>query len=190
MSGGTAGASRDPQHHPLRTNHMVQLVKYKQTFDYDFFTTSAAYLNRYPNPFAPHVLSSDTLECYVDEKGRLRTTRLVVKRGALPEFIRPFLGTSLVLWVIEKSIIDPAAKTVLAYSANVDHRKVVKVEEFLTYDCSSGGTQLEVNVRFSLNFFGLKSRIEEWSKDKFTKNLANLRQGFMYVIKNLRRDPA
>ncbi|GEQ68117.1 hypothetical protein JCM33374_g1784 [Metschnikowia sp. JCM 33374] len=161
---------------------MVQIFNSSQFFDFDFRTTSVAYLNRYPNPYAKHVLSSDTLECYVDTQGRLHTTRLVVKKGSLPDFIKPFLGQSLESWVIEKSIIDVSQQKVLAYSANVDHRRFVKVQEFLTYDCSGGSTNLKVNVRFSSNFFGLKRKIEQWSRDRFTRNLSDHRDGFMYVM--------
>ncbi|OBA16952.1 MSF1-domain-containing protein [Metschnikowia bicuspidata var. bicuspidata NRRL YB-4993] len=167
---------------------MVQIFKSSLIFDFDFKTTSVAYLNRYPNPYAQHVLSSDTLECFVDSEGRLNTTRLVVKKGLLPEFVKPFMGNkSLELWVIEKSIIDRNLKKVLAYSANVDHRRFVKVEEFLAYNCSLGLTNLKVNVRFSSNFFGLKRKIEQWSRDRFTRNLLDHRNGFMYVINKLKQ---
>lgn len=165
---------------------MVQLFSLLQFYDYDFLTTSLAYLNRYPNPYAPHVLSSDTLESYVDSEGRLRTTRLVVKRGALPDFIKPFLGKNLDSWVIEKLIIDPTTEKIYAYSANVDHRRFIKVQEFLTYECCGGLTNLQLRVRFLSNFYGLKERIEQWSRDKFSHNMLNLRLGFVYAINKLK----
>lgn len=166
---------------------MVQLVSLCHSYDVDFVTATLAYLNRYPNPYAKHVLSSDTLEHFVDDEGRLHTTRVVVKTGSLPDFIKPFLGQRLQLWIIEKSVIDPNAGTLLAYSANVDHRKFIKVEEFLTYN--SGGkdtTNLHTKVRFSSNFIGFKSRIEEWSRDRFTSNMNNSRRGFVYVLEHLK----
>lgn len=161
---------------------MVQLLKTNFTYNYDFYTTSVAYLNRYPNPYAKHVLSSDTLDSFVDDEGRLHTTRLVVKTGLLPEFIMPYLGSSVQSWVIEKSVIDPKRQEVSAYSANVDHHRFVKVEEFLKYSCKGNMTRLECNVRFLSKFFGFKKRIENWTKEKFSKNLHNLTEGFMYVI--------
>lgn len=161
---------------------MVQLLTTSLAFNVDFATASTAYLNRYPNPYAKHVLSSDTIDQYVDEQGRLRITRLVVKTGLLPGFIKPFLGNRLNSWVLEKSVIDPKSNKVLAYSANVDHRKFVKVEEYITYDSSEGSTKLLVNVRFSSNFVGFKERIEQWSRDKFHLNMSNSREGFKYVM--------
>lgn len=161
---------------------MVQVLSTKFTYNYDFLTTSVAYLNRYPNPYAKHVLSSDTIDTYVDSQGRLHTTRLVVKIGLLPDFIMPYLGSKVQSWVIEKSIIDPKLQKLLAYSANLDHHRFVKVEELLTYRCMDNQTNLECNVKFLSNFFGFKKRIEAWTKEKFHKNLPNLTQGFMYVI--------
>lgn len=161
---------------------MVQVLTTNFTYNYDFRTTSVAYLNRYPNPFAKHVLSSDTIDSHVDQQGRLHTTRLVVKMGLLPDFIMPFMGRSVQSWIIEKSIIDPKQQKVIAYSSNLDHHRFVKIEELLTYRCSGGQTNLECNVRFLSNFFGFKKRIEAWTKEKFSNNLLNLTKGFMYVI--------
>lgn len=166
---------------------MVQVLSTFLTYNFDFATASTAYLNRYPNPFAKHVLSSDTIESYVDELGRLRTTRLVVKTGLLPDFIKPFLGHRLDSWILEKSVIDPKEKVVLTYSANVDHRRFVKVEEYVTYDSREGNTKLHLQVRFSSNFVGFKKRIEQWSRDRFSLNMSNSRDGFMYVINKFRR---
>lgn len=161
---------------------MVQLLTTSLCYNVDFATASTAYLNRYPNPYARHVLSSDTIDQYVDEQGRLRITRLVVKTGLLPGFIKPFLGDRLNSWVLEKLIIDPKSSKVLAYSANVDHRKFVKVEEYITYDSFGSSTNLLVKVKFSLNFIGFKQKIEQWSRDKFHLNMSNSREGFKYVM--------
>lgn len=166
---------------------MVQLLSSVYSYNSDFYTTSVAYLNRYPNPYAKHVLSSDTLGTSVDDQGRLHTTRLVVKTGLLPDFIKPILGHKLESWIIEKAVIDPKTQTVHAYSANVDHRKFVKVEEYLTYKTEGEVTSIEVNVKFSSNFFGFKRRIEEWSRDRFHLNMNNSREGLMYVINRFKR---
>lgn len=166
---------------------MVQLLANSHTYHVDFFSASFAYLNRYPNPYAKHVKSSDTLESYVDDEGRLRVTRVVVKTGVLPHFIKPILGNSLDTWVIEKAVIDPATQKVLAYSANVDHRKIIKVEEFLTYTCNGDSTLLEGNVRFSSNFIGFKERIERWSRNKFHSNMNDSVEGFKYVMNKFKQ---
>lgn len=170
---------------------MVQLIVDSNTYNHLFQTALYAYLNKYPNPFASHVLSSDTIERHVDSQGRLRTTKLVVKEGKLPHFMRPFLGGNLHLFVIEKSIIDPKLQTLDAYCANVDHRKFLKVEEYLQYKCGGMQTSIEARVKISSNFVGFKEKIEKWCHDKFTTNMTNSRNGLMYVMTKFeRRQPS
>lgn len=161
---------------------MVLLLSNSYTYDHDFNTASLAYLNRYPNPYAKHVLSSDTLECYIDNQGNLRTTRFVIKTGRLPGFIKPFLGDRLNSCIIEKLIINPNKKTMVCYSANIDHRKFIKIEELLNYATIKGSTFVDSNVKFSSNFIGFKQKIEEWSHSKFLQNMKNSRQGLGYVM--------
>ncbi|KAK6453930.1 PRELI-like family-domain-containing protein [Scheffersomyces xylosifermentans] len=166
---------------------MVLFFEHTQSYGHNFETASLAYLNRYPNPYAKHVLSSDTLESYIDDEGRLRTTRLVVKTGRLPQFIKPFLGNSLNSWIIEKSVVDPKSKILLSYTANVDHRKFIKVEEYLKYSCDDGkSTLVESKVKFSSNFVGFKQRIEQWSHNRFSSNMSNSREGLKFVMNKLK----
>lgn len=165
---------------------MVQLLTSSYKYDYEFHMASYAYLNRYPNPYAKHVKSTDTIECRVDEDGCLRVSKLVVKTGRLPKFIKPFLGESLDSWIIEKTIVNPHTKKLLSYSANVDHRKFIKVEEYLKYTAQDDLTVVEGKVKFSSNLFGFKQRIEEWSHRRFTSNLSQSREGLVYVMDKLK----
>lgn len=168
---------------------MVLYFENKHNYNFDFETASLAYLNRYPNPFAKHVLSVDTLDHYIDSQGQLCTTRVVVKRGKLPSFIKPFLGVAnLNSWIIEKSIINPKTKTLISYTSNIDHRKFIRVEEYIKYkgDVGAGSTTVESKVKFSSNFFGLKSKIEEWSHKRFSTNIQNSRDGLNYVMTKLK----
>lgn len=167
---------------------MVQIFEASHTFNSDFQTVSLAYFNRYPNPYAGHVLSVDTLECYVDEMNCLRTTKLIIKTGRLPSFIKPLLGDRLNSCIIEKTFVNPKTNTMLSYSANVDHRKFIKVEEFLKYTGESNTTTLlESKVKFSSNLFGFKQKIEEWSHRRFSSNISNSREGLKFVVEKLKR---
>lgn len=165
---------------------MVQVFENTHVFNHDFPTVSFAYLNRYPNPYAKHVKSIDTLDNYVDGNGCLRTTKIIVKTGRLPKFIKPFLGTHLDSWIIEKTIVNPKTNHMLSYTSNVDHRKFVRVEEYLKYSADSAFTTLvRSKVRFSSNLFGFKQKIEDWSRNKFSSNMANSREGLKYVMEKL-----
>lgn len=163
---------------------MVQVFENSHTFSHDFKTVTFAYLNRYPNPYALHVLSQDTLETKVDADGCLQTTKFIIKRGRLPKFMMPFLGGSLDSWIIEKTYINPKTETMLTYTSNIDHRKFIRVEEFLRYTGNKDGetTNVVSKVKFSSNLIGFKQRIEEWSRNKFSKNFSNSREGLKFVM--------
>lgn len=170
---------------------MVLYFENQHRYNFDFETASLAFINRYPNPYSKHVLSVDTLESYVDKQGQLCTTRIIVKTGKLPKFIKPFLGVAnLNSWIIEKSIINPKTNTLVSYTSNIDHRKFIRVEEYLKYysekeDTSGTGlssTIVDSKVKFSSNLFGLKLRVEEWSHRRFMKNIQNTREGLNFVM--------
>lgn len=161
---------------------MVQFIKSSNSYDYHFNTASYAYLNKYPNPYAKHVKSSDTLEQYVDQNGHLRTTKLVVKTGSLPLFIKPFLGSRLDSWIIEKLIIDPRGGIMKVYTANVDHRRFIQVEEFLHYTAEGLRTHIKSKVKFLSNFAGMKEKIEQWGQTRFQSNMRNSQEGLKFVM--------
>ena len=46
-------------------------------------------------------------------------------------------------------------------------------------------TLVESKVRFSSNLFGFKQKIEEWSRNRFSSNMANSREGLKYVVDKL-----
>lgn len=167
---------------------MVQFFESENEYNHDFATASLAYLNRYPNPYAKHVLSSDTLLQEVDKDGNLRLTRVAVKTGRLPNFIKPFLGTLLDSWIVEKIIIDPKNLVMKTYNSNIDHQKFIRVEEYLHYTATSANTtKVGGKVKFSSNFIGFKKKIEDWSKKRFTANMGNTRMGLAHVMNNLQQ---
>jgi hypothetical protein len=49
---------------------MVQLYSQKFTFLHPWNIVSCAVFNKYPNPFASHVLSLDIIDQHVDQQGR------------------------------------------------------------------------------------------------------------------------
>ncbi|EEB05230.2 intermembrane space protein sorting protein [Schizosaccharomyces japonicus yFS275] len=53
---------------------------YSTKLEHPWDDVSLGWLNRYPNPNSAHVLSSDIIERYVDDKGRLYTERCLSKR--------------------------------------------------------------------------------------------------------------
>lgn len=166
---------------------MVTVHEEKHTFPNCFHDVSVAYLNRYPNPYAKHVVSVDTIEQEVDDKNCLRTTRLIMKTGKVPSFVKPIIGNHLNSWIIEKLVVDPKKRILMSYCSNLDHRHVIKVEQLLKYTGLSGGsTEQRTQVRISSNLIGFRRQIEEWSYNRITGNLTNSRLGLLFALKERR----
>ncbi|KAH3902638.1 probable Protein UPS1, mitochondrial [Saccharomycodes ludwigii] len=167
---------------------MVLWNRSQHIFNTDFKTVSLAFFNRYPNPYAHHVLSIDTLSREIDPTtGELVTTRIIKKAGKLPEWIKPFLGKISESWIIEISKIDKENLLLTTYTKNLDHTKIIKVEEYTTYkyDNKINQTLVESNVKFSSGFGRMntfRNRIEQWSHEKFTENIKKSRLGMKFVI--------
>lgn len=169
---------------------MVLWYKNTHTFEKDFSTVSLAFFNRYPNPYASHVLSIDTLSRELSPEGELCTTRLIRKTGRLPEWVKPFLGRISESWIIEKSEVDSKKQQLRTYTRNLDHTRIIQVEEFTTYsfDSTNGTTKVASSVKFSSGFnIGVRNRIERWSRAKFDDNVKRSRMGMAFVIEGLER---
>jgi hypothetical protein len=165
---------------------MVLWYRNVHDYQFDFETVTVAFFNKYPNPYASHVQSVDTLKREIKEDGKLYTTRLIKKNGKLPSWVKPFLGKISHSWIIEQTVIDPKTKEMKAYQRNLDHTKIIRVEEYTTYKFNdqTETTNVNYNVKFSSNFqtFGVKNRIEAWSHNRFKENTQNTTKGMAYVM--------
>lgn len=167
---------------------MVLWNRNTHVFDSDFSTVSLAFFNRYPNPYSTHVLSIDTLSRKLDSDGCLLTTRLIKKSGKLPRWVKPFLSKVTDSWILEMSIVNPKTMLMKTYTKNLDHRKIIEVEEFTTYvaDADVANTRVISEVKFSSGFQrGIKNKIEQWSMSKFDENIKMSRLGMTFVMKQL-----
>jgi hypothetical protein len=93
---------------------------------------SLAFFLRYPNPYAGHILSCDVVSREFTPAGTMLTTRLILKRGALPRWASSLISRAE-SWVIEESEVDPLGKVVRCRTRNLDHVKVMRVEETQTF---------------------------------------------------------
>jgi hypothetical protein len=65
---------------------MVKLLTQQHQYPHSWDKVTLAIWQKYPNPFASHVLTADVIERFVDEKGRIHTKRLFTKKGKLPSW--------------------------------------------------------------------------------------------------------
>ncbi|QPG73049.1 hypothetical protein FOA43_000353 [Brettanomyces nanus] len=169
------------------------------TFHHDFETVTLAYFNRYPNPYSNHVKSIDTIERHIDSDGKLHQTKIIHKSGRLPVWVKPFLGKINSSWIVERTIVDPIHKTMITYNCNMDHTKLLRIEESTSYryDFNRSVTDSDATVKFSSGFrkfgFGglnLRDRIENWSKARFAEHSKTSRQGLKIVMDTVRQKMA
>ncbi|KAJ1736601.1 hypothetical protein LPJ72_001254 [Coemansia sp. Benny D160-2] len=165
---------------------MVKFFQQKQAYDYSWNTVSYAFLNRYPNPFATHVLTSDTLEHYVDAgTGELHITRLLRKTNSVPRWARSIMRGNDA-YILEKVVIDTQLGKLVSKTRNITHTRLMKVEErqTLAVDPANRGRTLcknETSIVSNIGY-GLNSKIETFSLSRFSENISKSRKGMLYVL--------
>lgn len=89
-----------------------------------------ALFQKYPNPFASHVLSTDIISRYLDEQGRLYSTRLLLKTGGshVPSWLQALIK-SREAYVLEESIVDAHGGVMEIKTRNLSHRRFMSIEE-------------------------------------------------------------
>ena len=78
-----------------------------------------------------HILSCDVISREVTPAGTLRTTRLILKTGSLPRWAPKGIVQRAESWVLEESEVDPLGKVMRCTTKNLDHVKVMRVEEHI-----------------------------------------------------------
>lgn len=133
-----------------------------------------AFFLRYPNPYASHVLSCDVISREFTPSGSLRTTRLILKRGALPSWFPSGIVSRQESWIVEESEVDVEGRTVRCATRNLDHVKVMQVHErtILTEAPDGQSTFQRTEAQFTSRFgWGLTRRIEQFGASRFKANI-------------------
>ncbi|KAK4104924.1 hypothetical protein N658DRAFT_418241 [Parathielavia hyrcaniae] len=124
---------------------MVLTHTTNHTYSHPFPTVTLAFFLRYCspqlNPFANHVLSTDTISSHVDPgTGRLHTTRIHLKKSRLPPAVMKLLPASLTggttdkaSYILETSIVDMREGWMATESRNLNFVGVLSVVERQLY---------------------------------------------------------
>ncbi|KAJ3068458.1 hypothetical protein HK102_007167, partial [Quaeritorhiza haematococci] len=155
---------------------MVSFWSHTFTYAHSWPAVTQAIFQKYPNPFARHVLSSDVIDRTVDpETGVMKTTRLFLKKGIIPKWGRHLLNVSEA-FIIEQTIVDPRSKTMITVTRNLSHKKVMLVEEtqVIRPNPSNPDTMTVVNtsarIVSNMGWAPITSRIEGFGLSKFKDN--------------------
>lgn len=159
---------------------MVLQHSTNHTYSHPFPTVTLAYFLRYSspnlNPFAAHVLSTDTISSHVDpDTQRLHTTRIHLKKSRMPGAVYKLLPASVTgggagdkaSYILETSVVDIKAGWMRTESRNLNFTGVLSVVEKQDFSIPSEGTgrapSLETDVKTSVIF---KSRLGEKLRGK------------------------
>lgn len=176
---------------------MVLIHSNKDTFFNDFECVTGVIFNKYPNPYVNHILSIDTIDRHLNKQGtKLFTTRLIRKHGKLPLWVSYLLGAAggskmNESWLVEYSMVDRSTLTMKTYVKNLDHVKLLQVEERTTYqwDNDKRATQVNSEVTFTCNAkipqLSLKEKIENMAKSKFEESVKKSRLGMSLVMQRI-----
>jgi len=158
-------------------------------YDDPWSIVSLAFFLRYPNPYAAHVLSCDVISRTHTPQGTLLTTRLILKKGSLPKWAPKGIISRAESWILEESEVDPLGRVVRCKTRNLDHVKVMRVEEITTLRQAEDGKTLQINEARIVSRFGwgLAKTIENHGLAKFKTNLQRSREGLSHILNALRQ---
>jgi len=158
-------------------------------YDDPWSIVSLAFFLRYPNPYAAHVISCDVISRTHTPQGTLLTTRLILKKGSLPKWAPKGIINRVESWILEESEVDPLGRVVRCKTRNLDHVKVMRVEEITTLRQAEAGKTLQTNEARIVSRFGwgLAKTIENHGLAKFKANLQRSREGLSHILNALRQ---
>ncbi|KAF9569846.1 MSF1-domain-containing protein [Agrocybe pediades] len=159
------------------------------TYDDSWSIVTLAFFLRYPNPYAAHVISCDVISREQTPSGSLVTTRLILKKGSMPRWFPRGIVSRAESWVIEESEVDPFGKIVRCVTKNLDHVKVMQVEESVQFaQIAEGKTLQHTEARVVSKFgWGLTKKIENHGLSRFKMNMQRSREGVSLILNLLRQ---
>lgn len=161
---------------------MVLTHTTNHTYSHPFPTVTLAYFLRYSspqlNPFATHVMSTDTIDTHVDPATqRLHTTRLHLKKSRMPGAVYKLLPASVTgggsgdkaSFILETSVVDIKEGWMKTESRNLNFTGVLSVVERQHFNLPAEVDRKglpETDVTTSVEF---KSRLGEKIRGKMTQ---------------------
>ncbi|XP_034172627.1 PRELI domain-containing protein 1, mitochondrial-like isoform X2 [Osmia lignaria lignaria] len=153
---------------------------------YCWLTVCKSFFKRYPNPYASHVLSEDTVHREIKD-GKFLNRRIFCKTTAtsLPNWLEKLVKKPQAL-ILEEAIVDLYAKRLISLTKNLEHKKLVIASETTEYIPSYFDPNKTVMTRRTIvrsPLKGLTGRmIEKICHVGAIRNAKQAVQGFLYVL--------
>jgi len=112
-----------------------------------------------------------------------------LKKGSLPKWAPKGIISRAESWILEESEVDVEGKVVRCRTRNLDHVKVMRVEETVMLTEAPDGKTLQTNEARIISRFGwgLAKSIENHGLARFKANLQRSREGVSLILGLLRQ---
>lgn len=174
---------------------MVRYYETKHIHPFAWDQVALYIFRRYPNPFATHVLSEDTLHRELLHGGRtLYTRRFLTKTNKLPSWGEKFLvNVKRYVPLVEESVVDLENKVITTYTRNVGLSRFMSAVERVEYVANPDNpsetiAKKEAWVESSL--YGLRSAVKSFGIERFKKNCHRATEGFNHVLTQVQNQQA
>ncbi|XP_070789895.1 PRELI domain-containing protein 1, mitochondrial [Pituophis catenifer annectens] len=146
-----------------------------------------AFWQRYPNPYSKHVLTEDILHREVTDDQKLLSRRLLTKTNRMPRWAEHFFPPNIGrhVYILEDSIVDLQNRTMTTFTWNINHARLMVVEERCVYrenPENSSWTEVKREAWVSSRLFGVSRAIQEFGLARFKSNVTKTTKGFEYVL--------
>ncbi|OXB80992.1 UNVERIFIED_CONTAM: hypothetical protein H355_006075 [Colinus virginianus] len=147
----------------------------------------AAFWQRYPNPYSKHVLTEDIVHREVTADHKLLSRRLLTKTNRMPRWAERFFPANVAhsVYILEDSIVDPKNRTMTTFTWNINHARLMAVEERCVYRVNpenSSWTEVKREAWVSSSLFGVSRAVQEFGLARFKSNVTKSTKGFEYVL--------
>ncbi|XP_032609740.1 PRELI domain-containing protein 1, mitochondrial-like [Hylobates moloch] len=150
----------------------------------------AAIWQRYLNPYSKHVLTEDIVHGEVTPDQKLLSGRLLTKTNRRPRWAEQLFPANVAhsVSILEDSIVDPQNQTMTTSTWNINHARLMVLEERCV-DCvnsdNSGWTEIRREAWVSSSLFGVSRAVQEFGLAQFKSKVTKAMKGFEYILAKL-----
>jgi len=168
---------------------MAKYYNTEHTHPFSWEQVCRAIFQRYPNPFASHVLSEDTVYREVINGTVLYSRRFLTKTNKIPKWGEYWLsGFARRVPLIEESYVDNVNRTITTYTRNVGLSNFMTVAEKVVYKANPENPEQTIALKeawVESRFYGLRSAIKNFGIERFKNNCVKATEGFNVVLERL-----
>jgi hypothetical protein len=167
---------------------------------------TSSLLQKYPNPFSSHVLGADVIDRFVDQQGRLHTTRILIKTNPIPSWAAKMVNIDKIGYILETSIVDPKFDPELdlgedevahgqwmgIVTRNLTHTKFMDVVERLDVFAKDHATEMLTHAAITSHLSlpatptsWIRAKVETFGLQRFEKNSIKSRTGLVHVLERV-----